>query len=254
MILVAHGRDATLFENKLSYQVGQLSCSQFRQTVHTTSRTESGGRVRIESSGRQGLITIKASPANGTIMLEAWFDSLVVWRDSPDGKLIPDTDGVIGGRYLGRLSADGQYASEAVPFVPDEVAELVDLRGVMSDLLPRLPSRPLGRGESYADTAVGRFRRLPDSSAAGSVLERYEFLVKRQTQRQQTVRDSLAFVADETQEERGTFTWTSLLGLLRWERDVTVGTTIPAAGVVRRAVRSQIEQKISLIRLPSRGC
>ncbi|HXE56878.1 MAG TPA: hypothetical protein VNK43_02660 [Gemmatimonadales bacterium] len=236
-----------------AYAASQLACARYREEVRSGVRAESGGRSRVERAGRGGVLVIEASPADSGVRLEAWFDSLSVWRESPAGRLVPDTDGLLGGRYRGTLTPAGRYHAEASPFVPDEVAEVADLGGVLADLFPPLPDRPLAPGEVAGDSTVS-IRRLPDSVAAGARLARYRLERRHASRTERTVGDTLGFVADQVQTEEGAFVWHPTQGLLRWERQVTIETTIPAEGAVRRPVRARVEQRIRLARLPRAGC
>ena len=128
------------------YTAAQLDCATFRE--HSEGRLEAvtGARRRRETLRRDGVLHFRAHPAGDAIAIEAWYDSLALTRESPEATLVPDTDGLLGGRFRGTLSAAGRYAVEARPFVPDEVAEVADVGGALDDLLPPLPPRALAVG------------------------------------------------------------------------------------------------------------
>src|SRR5919197_286923 len=118
------------------YTAAQLQCTRFEEISHGRLVVESAGRRRLETVGRVGRWSLRARDTTAGIALEAWYDSLSVWREGPTGKSIPDTDGLLGGRYRGVLSPAGRYAPVARPFIPDEVAEVAELGGALADLLP----------------------------------------------------------------------------------------------------------------------
>jgi hypothetical protein len=51
--------------------------------------------------------------------------------------------------------------------------------------------------------------------------------------------------------EEGEFVWDPREGLVHRDREIRVETSIPAAGRVRRPVRSRLAQRITLSRLPA---
>jgi hypothetical protein len=171
-----------------------------------------------------------------------------VWRRSAEATLRPDTDGLLGGRYRGSLSPDGTYSRKAVPFIPDEVAEVAGMATALDDLFPPLPPHPLHSGEVWTDSAGVTIRRLADSALSGVLLHRFELQVRRETRRTGGERDTLPLELRQSSEERGTFVWHPTLGLLHRERLIVVQTSVPAGKAVRQAIRSRVEQRISLTR------
>jgi hypothetical protein len=236
------------------YRASQLDCTRFQRTARSEIETSLAGPPRRESAGLDGRLVLRVAPATGDSMrIEAWFDTLEVWRRSPEGTLQPETDGVIGGRFRGILSSLGRYRPEARPFVPDEVAEVADLSTVLDDLLPRIPPVPLAVGQAWSDASGVEIRRLADSAAAtGEPLLRFRLTDRREVQEAPVKGDSIPIRLRQTTREEGTFTWHPRDGLLRRDRRVTVETNIPPGGRVRRPVRSRVEQRIVLERL-SRG-
>ena len=132
---------------------------------------------------RRGVWSFRARDTTGGVALEAWYDSLALRRHSAGKDVIPDTDGLIGGRYHGLLTAHGEYLEQARPFVPDEVAEVADLSTAARDLLAPLPPRALGPGESWSDSALA-IARLPDTVVAGRSL--FHFRLKSRTESDST--------------------------------------------------------------------
>src|SRR5688572_3504226 len=80
------------------YTPSQFSCSAFQEVVSGDVRGEAGRTVRQERLGRSGILVVRRAAADAD-SLEAWFDSLLVWREGPEGRTEPDTDGLLGGRW-----------------------------------------------------------------------------------------------------------------------------------------------------------
>ena len=100
--------------------------------------------------------------------LEAWYDSLASDAREPRRNLTPDTDGLLGGRYRGTLTAPAATRRQARPFVPDEVAEVAELGGALEDLLPAAAAGGAPAvGRRWTDSAGLELRRLADSAAGG---------------------------------------------------------------------------------------
>ena len=235
----------------LEYAAGQFTCAAFHQNIRSDIRTESRGRTRIETAGRRALILLQAVERADGLAAEAWFDSLEVWRGTGRGADRPDTDGLLGGRCRGLLRPDGTWRAEDTPFIPDEVAELADLSNPVADLLPRLPPVRLLPGQRWSDSAGYDVRRLGDSTHSGVLLERYRVTRERRSSETRTMADSVPFEVSERERQHGTFVWHPLLGVLSYDRAITVETSIPSAGPIRDAIRSRLEQRVTLTRLPS---
>jgi len=228
-----------------AYEAGQLDCSRFRETSSSRIVTLSGARNREQTSGRTGIWRFRASPADSGIAIEGWLDSLSLWRRSAETTMRPDTDGLLGGRYRGWLSPAGTYSGRAVPFIPDEVAEIAGMANALEDFFPPLPPRSLRPGEVYRKLGVS-LRRLSDSALSGVLLQRFE--LTRETKRIDTLPDTLQVELRETSRERGTFVWHPTLGLIRRERRIEIDATVPPSRTVRQAIRTRVEQSLTLER------
>ena len=204
-------------------------------------------------AGRTGVWRFRAQPSGADITVEAWYDSLDLWRESAEGRLQPDTGGLLGGRYRGRLSPLGAYHAEARPFIPDEVAEVADLSRSLDDLLPPLPPVPLAPGQRWADSTGTEIRRLPDSATAGRPLLRFELSGRYREHGGAFRGDTLPLDLDQLTTERGRVVWDPSAGLLRRERRLTIETDVRPSGPVRQALRSTVEQTITLSRLARPG-
>ena len=235
----------------LAYTATQLNCATFQENGETNILTESSGRTRRQTSARRATWQFRALSADTNVALEAWLDSLTITRRSEETAISPDTDGLLGGRYRGRLSSTGSYTSEAHPFVPDEVAEVAGMATALDDFFPRLPPRTLRVGEVWADSLGLTIGRLPDSVSSGVALQRFDLRQRQKAQTAASARDTIDVKQEST--EIGRFVWHPQRGLLRRQRSVVVETTVPPSRSVRQAVRSKVEQRLTLVRTSDRG-
>jgi hypothetical protein len=242
-------------ERTVGYTAAQLNCARFSETVTSEIVTEAAGRTRHQTADRRGRWEFRATPSADGVELEGWLDSLALSRRSPETTISPDTDGLLGGRYRGTLSGTGVYTSRVRPFVPDEVAEIAEMSGALDDFFPPLPSRPLQAGEEWTDSLGLTIRRLPDSALSGVPLFRFALESRKESRAAPTPADTLPLKLRQKTEEQGEFVWHPLLGLLRRDRRIVVETTVPPGRSVRQAVRSKVEQRITVVRdlTPSRG-
>jgi hypothetical protein len=239
---------------RLRYEAGQLDCARFRERSRSAIETYVAGQARRETVGLDGEWRFRAAPGPGdSIQVEAWLDTLSVWRRSEQDSLGPDTDGIIGGRYRGLLGADGGYRAEARPFVPDPLREVGDFSRALDDLLPRLPPRALGYGEAWSDGAGLEIRRLADSAGAGEPIHRFRLTVRRKADQARLRGDSIPLRVRQSIREDDTFAWHRREGLLRRERRISVETYVPTEARVRRPVQARIEQRVVLERVEG-GC
>ena len=209
------------------YTEARLACATYREAVATTIRTSVGSTIREERAGREGLLRVRTRAGDSGLVVLAWFDSLSVWREGPEGRSIPDTEGLLGGRWRGRLDPRGRYVSEAVPFIPDEVAGIADLRGIMEDFFPELPDSSLGDGGSW------RWSRRSTGDST-TVLE-----------------DSLAIPVHRESAETGNLVWKAGSGPIRWEREIIVTAKISPGGPFPRGVVSVVQQVVRVERTGS---
>lgn len=239
----------------IGYGIRQLDCATFRETSESRILTESGGRIRQQTSTRQGVWRFRATPSDDAVSIEAWLDSLAVTRRSDEASISPDTDGLLGGRYRGVLTARGDYTSRTRPFVPDEVAEVAGMGGALDDFFPPLPARALKVGQTWSEVPGLTLRRLPDSTSRAGRLYRFELQRTGEARTAETAGDTVPLRLQQKSNEQGEFVWHPQRGLLRRERRIVVETTIPPSRTVRQAVRSKVEQRITLVRdLNFPGC
>jgi hypothetical protein len=242
-------------ETAPGYTAQQLDCARFVETGESKILTEAGGRTRNQTSTRRASWQFRAVPSNRDVSLEGWLDSLTVTRSSVETSISPDTDGLLGGRYRGILTPRGTYTSKVRPFVPDEVAEVAGMANALDDFFPPLPPRALKAGETWSDSLGLTLRRLPDSALSGVPLYRFELAKKGEARAAETPADTIPLRVQQKSDEQGVFVWHPLLGLLRRERRIVIETTVPPSHAVRQAVRSKVEQRITLVRgLDPPGC
>jgi hypothetical protein len=234
---------------QLQYRAVQLQCARFHEAIAGKVQTETSGRRRVETLGRDGIWTLRATEAGEEIALEGWYDSLTVWRAAADGKLTGDTDGLIGGRYRVRMTPSGIMTIVSRPFIPDELREVADLSGALEDLLPPVPPRGLESGETWSDSSGLEIRRLADSVGAGGPIVRLQVHNRDVAVKAPLEGDTGSVEMRQATEETGRIDWAPGAGLLRWRRDIVVATAIPPGGPIRQPVRSRLEQHISITRL-----
>ena len=207
-----------------AYTAAQLDCATYLEQVRTEIQSRVGTVVREERAGRDGVLILRAEGTDSLLEIVAWYDSLALWREGPEGRITPDAEGLLGGRWRGILDRAGHYSSRATPFVPDEVAEIAELRGVLQDFLPLLPDSALAPGAKY---------RWSRSVAADSTT---------------IVQDSLAVPVRTETEETGSLDWDPRLGPVRWERTVTVTARIPPGKPFTRGVVTVVTQRVRVER------
>ena len=155
-----------------TYHPLQLDCANYRQQVRSVIDLEGGQQRSRETTGRDGILTIRASAEDSLLRLEAWFDTLTVWREGAGERLEPETDGVVGGRFKGTLTRSGGFSSIDRPFVPDDVAQVADVGDALAELLPPLAPIPLLPGRAWKDDFGTVISRLPDGGSAGMPVQR----------------------------------------------------------------------------------
>ena len=198
---------------------------------------------------RRGAWQFRAARADTNLSLEGWLDSLTITRRSEETAISPDTDGLLGGRFRGRLSLTGSYTADVHPFVPDEVAEVAGMATALDDFFPRVPPRGLRVGEAWTDSIGLTIKRLPDSVSAGVGLQRFDMRKREKAKTAASVRDTMPL--EQESNEAGQFVWHPQRGLLRRVRSIVVETTVPPSRTVRQAVRSKVEQRVTLVRTPN---
>jgi len=235
------------------YRPPLLECARYRVVVQSEIVIQAGRQRTREKTGREGVMVLRAVAADSLVRLEGWFDSLFLWREGSGERLTPDTDGLVGGRYRGTLTATGAYTPSDAPFIPDEIAEIADLSNVLGDLLPPLPPIPLRLGESWRDDLGTVISRTTDGAIGGRPVERYRLVRRSERTESRLLPDSSEVSANRIERETGVFSWSGELGIVRWERDLSDLVTVPAGGLVKQPFKTGIEQKVTVVRLGG-GC
>jgi hypothetical protein len=217
-----------------AYAAAQLHCARYSESSHSEIETETARGSVEATTDRFGVWSFRARDSAGGILLESWYDSLVLRRRSPDGEVSADTDGLIGGRYRGLLSPSGDYSAIAGPFIPDEIAEVADLSVAALDLLPPLR----------------RLTRLPDTTVAGRPILHFHLETRSDTSQAVPRGDTVPIPVRQSIVETGDVYWSLPSGLVRRTRDITIEASIPSGGRIRQPVRSRVVQRVELTRLP----
>lgn len=231
-----------------AYHPLHLDGAAYRQEIRSTISIESGRERTRERGLRDGRLRLRALAQDSLLVLEAWFDTLEVWREGTGGRLTPETDGVIGGRFRGLLTRQGGFQATDAPFVPDELAQVTELSSALADLLPPLPPTALAPGASMRDVFGTSFLRVPDGLVDGHRVERYRLGRQSEGEELRLLPDSTEVRAVRRERESGVFSWSRELGLVRWEREITVEVMVPVGGVVKVPFRTVIEQAITISR------
>ncbi|MBM4187921.1 MAG: hypothetical protein FJ206_11505 [Gemmatimonadetes bacterium] len=237
-------------EPQWRYLARHLECALFQETIRTKVRGESGGAIVEDRAGREAILAVTARDSSGDLAVEAWFDSLSVWRETSAGRETPDADGVLGGRYRGSLSPGGRYHGAKTPFIPADVADVADLSQTLSEFFPRLPGGRLTVGGTWRDSTGLEIRR-PDADRRGGQ-SRLEWTWNRRRSDRAEVTDTLAVTVEQMIRETGDLVWSDRLGPLTWNRRLVITAKIPTTGGVRRSITSTIQQEISVVRLVER--
>jgi hypothetical protein len=195
------------------------------------------------------LLVVTARDTAGGMLIESWFDSLMVWRSEPAGKRSVDTDGVIGGRFLGLLQSGGRYFRTDAPFVPGEIAEITNLTAALDDLFPPVPGAPLVVGQRWQDSTGWIISRQSDQKN----LQRYR-VVGNRILNSRLGGDSLADTAQQVERETGLMLWDPAAGLMRWDRAIEAEASIPASDELPHGAQTRVEQTIRLERVSGGKC
>lgn len=235
----------------LRYLPLQLDCARYKVEAQATIMTIAGRDRSSETTGRSGIMMVKGASTSGDslLQLEAWFDSLALYREGSGERLEPDTDGLIGGRFRAVLTASGGMTSTEVPYFPDDVAQVTDLSGALTALLPPLPPKPLAPGAGWRDDLGTVITRLGDLTISGRRVERYKLTRRSNRPVQQMLPDSSMVTANRSESEDGVFYWSSDVGVVRWERDLTDELLVEKGGVVKQPFRTRVEQKVTTERI-----
>lgn len=230
------------------YRAGQLACAVFAETIQTAVQGQSGTATVGDKLRRTGTVVVRARASGDSLLVEAWYDSLAVLRQTAAGRETAETDGFVGGRYRGVLLPDGRFETQKAPFVPDDLAGQVDLASALDEFFPRLPTTELTVGRDWTDGNGFTIHRDRDSRDRAGPVAHYTWTDTRRAGQTLDAGDSLAVRLDQAIKERGDLAWSDRFGPLSWTRHLVINARIPATGGVKRIVRSTVEQDITVIR------
>jgi hypothetical protein len=220
----------------------------YQEQVLTTVDVRRGVEVWQEKGTRDGRLQVRSEAGEGGLRFEAWYDSLEVTYDGRDGRLRPDTDGLIGGRWLGALTSHGEARLDARPFMPPELRAVSDLSEALQDFFPPLPTAALAPGARWSDSLGLDVERLGDSAAAGGTLQRYRWRITGRGGPLPLAGDSSARVRHRVTDD-GVMAWSPARGPLAWRREIVVETDVTPGRAALGAVRGRVTQVIGVTRI-----
>jgi len=229
------------------YDLTTLACSRFAESVFGRVESRFGTVRRTETLGREGVLSVVASPDSDGVTIEAWFDTLSVFREGPEGRDTPDTDGMLGGRYGGVLDPQGSYLAVTAPFIPAAMRDIFDFARLPLHFFPPLPPRPIAPGGEWSDGGELTIWRLADSAEAAGAVQRYRWIRRERWDEGIVVADS-TIVVHRSEREEGLLLWRGGEGPLGWESDIAA--TLEFSG---GEGRSEVTQEVRVRRL-SRDC
>lgn len=227
-----------------AYDARTVGCARFAESVRSTVQSSYGSVRRTERVGRDGVLVIRARPDSGGLAVEAWFDSLTMFREGPEGRVVPDAEGILGGRYRGTLDPWGDYFAEVTPFVPAAIREVFDFSRVGLHFFPPLPRVALAPGQEWSDGAGLTIWRVADSAAAGGTVARYRWTRREAWEEGVAAGDSTVPI-HRTEVENGTLGWGDAIGPLGWESSVVAAIEFPGG-----AGRTEVTQQVRVRRMP----
>ncbi len=230
-----------------SYRATDFRCARFSERATSDIEIASSQGDATGTAGREGTWVFCGRDSVGGMALEAWYDELRVWREVDQRRTEPETDGVIGGRFVGLLAPTGGVTLERRPWVPEAVRETSDVATALDDLLPPLAPYLLQVGENWRSGDTLEIQRLADSAG----VQRYREQAQRQIPLPAAVADSLRPDLRQAVVVRGQFVWDPARGLVQADRKIETRLDLPAARGRPRALRTRVVQHIVLVRLAS---
>lgn len=225
------------------YDAQTIACARFAESVQGTLASRYGTEARTESFGRDGILVLQAVPDSGALSVVAWYDTLAVFREGPEGRFSPETDGILGGRYRGTLDPQGYYVALTAPFVPAGMREIFDFARLPLHFFPPLPPGPIRPGGEWTDGTELTLWRLADSVTTTGPVARYRWIRREVWEEGVAVGDS-TIVVHRTEREDGGLQWKDGTGPLGWASEIVAGVEFPSG-----AGRSEVTQQVRVRRL-----
>ena len=236
------------------YRAELLKCTAFVEEVRTTLDARRGMQNWKEKGFRRGLLQVRATPSDKGLAFESWYDSLSVDYTGPQGKVTPDTDGLIGGRWTGTMLPQGQTLPGDRPFMPPELAQVSDLSDEMVDFFPPLATVALAVGAEWTDSLGLEVERLRDSTGGGERLLRFRWRITSHGGDTPAVVDTSVRLRQEIEDE-GIMAWSPSRGPLAWRREIQVDTRVGAARRGGTPTQGRVTQLVTVRRITDpAGC
>ena len=234
------------------YTAELLRCSAYLEEVRTTVDARRGMQGWQEKGLRRGLLQVRATPSEPGFAFEAWYDSLTVEYTGIEGKVTPDTDGLIGGRWTGTILPHGQASLIDRPFMPPELAQVSDLSDELVDFFPPLATIALAPGKEWTDSLGLEIERLRDSTAAGERLLRFRWRITSEGGGAPAVPDSSVRLRQDIEDE-GTMAWSASRGPVAWRREIQVSTRVGAGRRGGTPSEGRVTQLVTVRRITNAG-
>jgi hypothetical protein len=227
-----------------AYSEATVGCAQFSESVRGNLESAFGPARRTETLGRDGLIEVRAVQDGAGLAVAAWYDTVTVFREGPEGRFAPDADGIFGGRYAGILDPQGDYLSSVTPFVPAALRDIFDFGRVLLHFFPPLPPAPLLPGGEWTDDLGLTIWRLADSASPQGSVSRYRWIRREAWEEGLGVGDSTV-VVHRSETEDGHVQWRVGEGPLGWN-----GQTVATVEFTNGAGQSVLTQELRVRRQP----
>jgi hypothetical protein len=127
---------------------GQQRARYHQLTRFRTQLETPEGPLTIPTEHDAWITVERASPDSA----QAWYDSIRVSADLPEGKVSPELGSLRGERFTLRIGPTGHVTTLARPDFPASLEGITDLQYQFTDFFPLLPGRPLRVGQEWADT------------------------------------------------------------------------------------------------------
>lgn len=226
-----------------AYTAATIGCARFLESTRGELESVFGSVRRTETLGRDGVLVVRAVPTGAGLEVEAWYDTLAVFREGPEGHFAPDADGIFGGRYVGILDPEGDYLSNVTPFVPAALRDIFDFSRLLLHFFPPLPPKPLPAGGEWTEGAGLTIWRLSDSASPHGSVGRYRWIRRDAWDEGVRVGDSTV-VVHRSESERGRLQWREGKGPLGW-----ASSTEASVEFVNGAGRSRLTQEAEVRRI-----